>query len=134
MNKGQTTIQKNPSTSHKLILIADADAQYGRALAQAIREETSYYAMNVQDGFEMLKFFEGVKPNLILLDYQFSEREWMRISHQFHRTSLLKEIPIFRMYGHTYFSLHHDEKSLQERAEKLYKLETIFDTLQEMLA
>lgn len=134
MNRSQDTFGKENHTSHKLILIADADTHYGKALAQAVREETPYYALALENGVQVLDLIQSLKPNLVLLNAQLPDMESSEVSNRLHDIKQFKDVPVFFLHAHTYFSSHNEKYSQLKRTEKFPRLETIFDMLQEILA
>jgi PleD family two-component response regulator len=126
-------LRKESDDSHKLILIVDADANYGAALREAIREETPYYALSARNGFQVLKSIGAVNIDLLLLDAQFPDMESVEVSDRLHNTRRREPIPPIFMYGHPSSSPHDDEKDGRKRAEQFPKLENLFYVLQELL-
>jgi PleD family two-component response regulator len=126
-------LHKESDNSRKLILIVDADTNYGTALAQAIREETPYHALYARNEFQMLRIVGTVKTDLILLDAPSPDMESAEVSNRFHRIRKLEHIPAIFMHGHISSSPHDDEKEDGlKRAEKLPELENLFYVLQEL--
>jgi len=65
----QEASSQQQACTRKTILIVEDDAAIGMFLLEAISQETAYHPLLVPDAFEALKAMQGIKPNLILLDY-----------------------------------------------------------------
>ncbi len=77
----------------KTILLVEDDENIGEVFVQAITQETSYLVILVNDSKEALKTISGVKPNLLILDYQLPYMNGIELYDQIHTTRGMEDIP-----------------------------------------
>ncbi|WP_201369885.1 response regulator [Ktedonobacter robiniae] len=96
----QKDLEQYSSGDHnslQTILIVEDDVNIGEVLVQAISQETSYFAVFVQNGFEALKTVEGIKPSLFILDYHLPRMNGIELYDRLHAMPALVTIPAIMM-------------------------------------
>ncbi|HLZ63303.1 MAG TPA: response regulator [Ktedonosporobacter sp.] len=95
-DKEQVTSDERKA-SIKTILLVEDDANIGEVLVQAITQETPYLPVLAADGFEALNVVRGVRPNLLILDYQMPRMNGIELYDQLHAIKALEQVPAIMM-------------------------------------
>ncbi len=85
--------EKAEQPALKTILLVEDDVNIGEVFMQAISQETSYLAILVEDSMEALKTIRGIKPNLLILDYQLPHLNGIELYDKIHATNGLEHVP-----------------------------------------
>jgi CheY-like chemotaxis protein len=83
--------------SAKVILIVEDDEDIGTFLVEAISQETPYHPMWVMDGFAALKILHGLKPDLLILDYQLPEMNGIELYDKIRTIPGYENVPALLM-------------------------------------
>jgi CheY-like chemotaxis protein len=91
--------QKTPDeqVALKTILIVEDDTNIGEVFVQAITQETPYLPILVADGAAALETVKGVRPNLLILDYQLPRMNGIELYDHLHAIKELERIPAIMM-------------------------------------
>lgn len=120
-----------PHSGVKTILLVEDDANIGEVLMQAIAQETPFLAMLVSDGYEALKAAEGIKPNLLILDYQLPRMNGIELYDQLILKQELADIPTIMISARLPY------KELQKRRivgmNKPIDLDEFLQTIEELI-
>ena len=81
----------------KVILIVEDDEDVGTFLAAAIQQETPYHPILVSDGFTALKTVHGMKPDLLIIDYQLPHMNGIEVYDQLRAKQELADVPALLM-------------------------------------
>jgi len=92
----ETPVEEMHETA-KVILIVEDDADIGTFLVQAISQETPYHAIWVMDGFTALKIIHGLKPDLLILDYQLPHMNGIELYDQIRAIHGFESVPALLM-------------------------------------
>ena len=128
--------EPSPEVNHetaKVILIVEDDADIGYFLVQAISQETPYHAVWVTDGFAALKMVHGLKPNLLILDYQLPHMNGIEVYDQLRTMKELADIPVILMTASTGMPRHHIEKRKLVGIGKPLELSAFLETVETLL-
>jgi CheY-like chemotaxis protein len=85
----------------KIILIVEDDEDIGYFLVQALLQETPYHPIYVTDGYAALKIIHGLKPDLLILDYQLPHMNGIEVYDQLRAIQGLEDIPAILMTAGT---------------------------------
>src|SRR6266542_742299 len=94
-NEEQNSVETQQNL--KIILLVEDDSNIGEVLVQAITQETSYLATLVPEGFEPLKMVDGIKPSLLILDYQLPPMNGIELYDKLHAIETLAIVPAIMM-------------------------------------
>ena len=90
----QEASSQQQACTRKTILIVEDDAAIGMFLLEAISQETAYHPLLVPDAFEALKAMQGIKPNLILLDYYLPKMNGIEFYDQLQSSQEKVNVPV----------------------------------------
>ena len=134
MTRDQEPSSQQQAFTRKTILIVEDDTAIGTFLLEAIAQETPYYPLLVPDAFEALKAMQGIKPNLILLDYYLPKMNGIELYDQLQAIPGCTNIPVILLTTNL-------DKRLEEIAErnllglsKPVDLDDLLDTIEKALA
>ena len=94
MTRDQESSSQQQASTRKTILIVEDDSAIGTFLLEAIAQETPYYPLLVPDAFEALKAMQGIKPNLILLDYYLPKMNGIELYDQLQANPECANVPV----------------------------------------
>jgi CheY-like chemotaxis protein len=130
---------KNPplediSSPSKSILIIVRDAKVGLFLAEAIKKETMHHAILAVDEHQALEVIQEMKPDLFILDCEFSNIESFELYDHLHTAEGFESVPAILSNISTPFSRRSLKKRYNKGKEKPPELEDLLHAIQEMLA
>ncbi len=125
--------QQQPPTK-KIILIVEDDAAIGTFLLEAISEETPYHPLLARDAFEALKAIQGIKPNLILLDYYLPKMNGIELYDQLQSTQGSANIPVILLTTNLDKRLEEIEQRNMLGLNKPVDLDNLLNTIEKALA
>ncbi|EFH87498.1 response regulator [Ktedonobacter racemifer] len=85
------------SAEDKTILIVEDDDYIGSMLVEALRQETPYRPLLVNDGMQALTLVKQVKPCLIITDYRLPLMNGIELYDRLHTLNELAETPTIMM-------------------------------------
>src|SRR5258708_30443540 len=125
----QTNVD-NQST--KTVLIVEDDPDIGPILQQAFKDETSYQAFLVSDGFAALKIITTISPHLFLIDHHLPGMDGLKLTEHLHATKDFEQVPIIMM------SANLPQKEIKKRQlksiAKPFDLNVLLQMVREILA
>ena len=134
MTCDQKPSSQQQTSTRKTILVVEDDSAIGTFLLEAIAQETPYYPLLVPDAFEALKAIQGIRPNLILLDYYLPRMNGIELYDRLQATPECANIPVILLTTNL-------DKRLEEIAErnliglsKPVDLDDLVDTIVKALA
>jgi CheY-like chemotaxis protein len=134
MTRDQKPSFQQQTSTRKTILVVEDDSAIGTFLLEAIAQETPYYPLLVPDAFEALKAIQGIRPNLILLDYYLPRMNGIELYDRLQATPECANIPVILLTTNL-------DKRLEEIAErnliglsKPVDLDDLVDTIVKALA
>jgi CheY-like chemotaxis protein len=134
MTRDQKPSSQQQTSTRKTILVVEDDSAIGTFLLEAIAQETPYYPLLVPDAFEALKAMQGIRPNLILLDYYLPKMNGIELYDQLQATPECANIPVILLTTNL-------DKRLEEIVErnllglsKPVDLDDLLDTIEKALA
>jgi CheY-like chemotaxis protein len=134
MTRDQKPSFQQQTSTRKTILVVEDDSAIGTFLLEAIAQETPYYPLLVPDAFEALKAIQGIRPNLILLDYYLPRMNGIELYDRLQATPECANIPVILLTTNL-------DKRLEEIAErnllglsKPVDLDDLLDTIVNALA
>ena len=134
MTRDQKPSSQQQTSTRKTILVVEDDSAIGTFLLEAIAQETPYYPLLVPDAFEALKAMQGIRPNLILLDYYLPRMNGIELYDRLQATPECANIPVILLTTNL-------DKRLEEIAErnllglsKPVDLDDLLDTIVKALA
>lgn len=134
MTRDQKPSSQQQTSTRKTILVVEDDSAIGTFLLEAIEQETPYYPLLVPDAFEALKAIQGIRPNLILLDYYLPRMNGIELYDRLQATPECANIPVILLTTNL-------DKRLEEIAErnllglsKPVDLDDLLDTIVKALA
>jgi CheY-like chemotaxis protein len=134
MTRDQKPSSQQQTSTRKTILVVEDDSAIGTFLLEAIAQETPYYPLLVPDAFEALKAIQGIRPNLILLDYYLPRMNGIELYDRLQATPECANIPVILLTTNL-------DKRLEEIAErnllglsKPVDLDDLLDTIVNALA
>ena len=134
MTRDQKPSSQQQTSTRKTILVVEDDSAIGTFLLEAIAQETPYYPLLVPDAFEALKAMQGIRPNLILLDYYLPKMNGIELYDRLQAIPDCANIPVILLTTNL-------DKRLEEIAErnllglsKPVDLDDLLNTIEKALA
>lgn len=97
MAHAKEQLEAGEHSNVKTILLVEDDVNIGEVLVQAIAQETPYMVLLVSDGFEALNMARGIKPHLMILDYQLPRMNGIELYDHLHTMPALADVPAIMM-------------------------------------
>jgi CheY-like chemotaxis protein len=130
----QEASSQQQACTRKTILIVEDDAAIGMFLLEAISQETAYHPLLVADAFEALKAMQGIKPNLILLDYYLPKMNGIEFYDQIQSTQEGFNVPVILLTT----NLDKRQEEIEQRnllgLNKPVDLDDLLNTIEKALA
>ncbi|GHO62825.1 hypothetical protein KSC_017170 [Ktedonobacter sp. SOSP1-52] len=104
----------------KTVLIVEDDADIADILVHALKDETPYQVIHVQDGFAALKVVRTIIPDLILLDYLLPNMDGLECVELLRAITPIEQAPIILMSANL-------PRRAKERKDLLFLLEKPFE-------
>jgi CheY-like chemotaxis protein len=117
----------------KVILIVEDDEAIGEVLVEAISLETPYHAVRVAEGFAALKLIHGLKPNLMILDYQLPLMSGLELYDQLRTMHGFEDVPVLFMTANIGMPKRQLEKRKLVVLIKPLELDTLLKTIENLL-
>ena len=117
----------------KVILIVEDDDDIGTFLEQALLQETPYHPVRVSDGFAALKVIHGLKPDLIILDYQLPHMNGIELYDHIRTVNEFTDLPVILMTASAGMPWHTLEKRNIVGLGKPLELSTFLETVEKLL-
>lgn len=127
------TPSKGKYQNAKVILIVEDDDDIGTFLEQALLQETPYHPVRVRDGFAALKVIHGLKPDLIILDYQLPHMNGIELYDQLRTVNEFTALPVILMTASTGMPWHMLEKRNIVGLGKPLELSTFLEIVEKLL-
>lgn len=121
--------EKPPGT--QMILVVEDDLALGEVLKDLIQEETPYKVFHVSSGEQALQLVKGLKPNLLLLDYQLPGMNGLELYDTLHAMKDFAEIST--LFMSTDPPIHELEKRHIRFIKKPFELEGILSAIKTFL-
>jgi PleD family two-component response regulator len=118
---------------HKMILMLVKDAKIGSFLLRVINRERKYHAFLVSHEHQVLQVVQEVKPDLFVLDCDFSRGKRLDLYDRLHVTKGLENIPAILCDFSTRFSSRQRKRQELQDYDEPSALESFFYTIQEVL-
>src|SRR5438067_209242 len=119
------------SVTRKTVLVVEDDTGIGSFLAQAIRQETSYHALLVTDGFQALQVINEIRPHLFILDYLLPRMNGIELYDRLHTMQGLEDIPAIMI------SARLPKQEIEKRSligmNKPFELGELLDTIDHLM-
>lgn len=116
----------------KTVLVVEDDADIGSFIVQVISQETAHHALLVADGFQALKALHGLKPNLLIIDYQLPNLNGIELYDRISRIKGMEAIPTIMM------SARLPTQEIMKRKivgmKKPFELQDLLNTIEKLLA
>ena len=129
----QEASSQQQAYTRKTILIVEDDAAIGMFLLEAISQETAYHPLLVPDAFEALKAMQGIKPNLILLDYYLPKMNGIEFYDQIQSSQEGVNVPVILLTT----NLDKRQEEIEERhlvgLSKPVDLDDLLNTIEKAL-
>ena len=130
----QEASSQQQACTRKTILIIEDDAAIGMFLLEAISQETAYHPLLVPDAFEALKAMQGIKPNLILLDYYLPKMNGIEFYDQIQSSQEGVNVPVILLTT----NLDKRQEEIEQRnllgLNKPVDLDDLLNTIEKALA
>ncbi len=130
----QEASSQQQAWTRKTILIVEDDAAIGMFLLEAISQETAYHPLLVPDAFEALKAMQGIKPNLILLDYYLPKMNGIEFYDQIQSSQEGVDVPVILLTT----NLDKRQEEIEQRnllgLNKPVDLDDLLNTIEKALA
>ncbi len=130
----QEASSQQQACTRKTILIVEDDAAIGMFLLEAISQETAYHPLLVPDAFEALKAMQGIKPNLILLDYYLPKMNGIEFYDQIQSSQEGVDVPVILLTT----NLDKRQEEIEQRnllgLNKPVDLDDLLNTIEKALA
>ena len=120
MEKTDILAPEEESFPVKTVLIVEDDADIADILAHAVKDETPYQVILVQDGFAALKVVRTIIPDLILLDYLLPNMDGLECVELLRAITPIEQTPIILMSANM-------PQRAKERKDLLFLLEKPFE-------
>ena len=134
MTHDQKPSSQQQTSTRKTILVVEDDSAIGTFLLEAIAQETPYYPLLVTDAFEALKAMQGIRPNLILLDYYLPRMNGIELYDQLQATPECANIPVILLTTNLDKRQEEIEKRNLLGLSKPVDLDDLLDTIEKALA
>ena len=134
MTHDQKPSSQQQTSTRKTILVVEDDSAIGTFLLEAIAQETPYYPLLVPDAFEALKAVQGIKPNLILLDYYLPRMNGIELYDQLQATPECANIPVILLTTNLDKRQEEIEKRNLLGLSKPVDLDDLLDTIEKALS
>ena len=134
MTHDQKPSSQQQTSTRKTILVVEDDSAIGTFLLEAITQETPYYPLLVPDAFEALKAVQGIKPNLILLDYYLPRMNGIELYDQLQATPECANIPVILLTTNLDKRQEEIEKRNLLGLSKPVDLDDLLDTIEKALS
>jgi CheY-like chemotaxis protein len=134
MTRDHEPSSQQQTSTRKTILIVEDDTAIGTFLMDAIAQETPYYPLLVPDAFEALKAMQGIKPNLILLDYYLPRMNGIELYDRLQASPECANVPVILLTT----NLDKRVEEIEERnivgLSKPVDLDDLLNTIEKALA
>ena len=124
-------LSENPP-EHQKILVVEDDFALGEVLKDLIQDETPYKVFFVSSGEQALQLAKGLKPDLLLLDYQLPGMNGLELYDILHTKKDFAEIPVLFM------SANPPVRELEKRhisfIKKPFELDEVLSSLKILLS
>lgn len=88
------TNSQMPADSPKYILIVEDDAEIGRFLTEAIKQETPHRAALAVDGTQALELLRQTRPDLFICDYRLPDIDGFTLYEVVRAMENFDEVPV----------------------------------------
>ena len=129
----QEASSQQQACTRKTILIVEDDAAIGMFLLEAISQETAYHPLLVPDAFEALKAMQGIKPNLILLDYYLPKMNGIELYDQLQASPECANVPVILLTTNLDKRLEEIEERNLVGLSKPVDLDDLLNTIEKAL-
>jgi len=133
MIRDQEPSSQQQTSTRKTILIVEDDSAIGTFLLEAIAQETPYYPLLVPDAFEALKAMQGIKPNLILLDYYLPKMNGIELYDQLQASPECANVPVILLTTNLDKRLEEIEERNMVGLSKPVDLDDLLNTIEKAL-
>jgi len=133
MTRDQEPSSQQQAFTRKTILIVEDDTAIGTFLLEAIAQETPYYPLLVPDAFEALKAMQGIKPNLILLDYYLPKMNGIELYDQLQANPECANVPVILLTTNLDKRLEEIEERNLVGLSKPVDLDDLLNTIEKAL-
>ena len=133
MTRDQEPSSQHQASTRKTILIVEDDTAIGTFLLEAIAQETPYYPLLVPDAFEALKAMQGIKPNLILLDYYLPKMNGIELYDQLQASPECANVPVILLTTNLDKRLEEIEERNLVGLSKPVDLDDLLNTIEKAL-
>jgi CheY-like chemotaxis protein len=130
MDKFLSTIEH---TAMKLVLVVEADSEFGQLLVQAIKEETPYLAFHVTNAVQALKVARQIIPDLLLLDDRLPCMNGFELYELLHGLASLEYVPAILINGSTGLLLRDNEQRKILGLQKSPELDRLLHLIRELI-
>ena len=134
MTRDQKPSSQQQTSTRKTILVVEDDSAIGTFLLEAIAQEKPYYPLLVTDAFEALKAMQGIRPNLILLDYYLPRMNGIELYDQLQATPECANIPVILLTTNLDKRQEEIEKRNLLGLSKPVDLDDLLNTIEKALA
>jgi CheY-like chemotaxis protein len=133
MNETAQTGEESKHQDLKTILIVEDDEDLGMFLAAAIGQETPYRPLVATDGFQALQIIQGIRPDLLLLDYHLPRMSGLEFYDQVHANPIYAHVPAILMTAATNIPHQEVKKRNILSVGKPFELDNLIDILMKFL-
>ena len=133
MIRDQEPSSQQQTSTRKTILIVEDDSAIGTFLLEAIAQETPYYPLLVPDAFEAIKAMQGIKPNLILLDYYLPKMNGIELYDQLQASPECANVPVILLTTNLDKRLEEIEERNLVGLSKPVDLDDLLNTIEKAL-
>ena len=133
MTRDQEASSQQQACTRKTILIIEDDTAIGMFLLEAISQETPYHPLLVSDAFEALKAMQGIKPNLILLDYYLPKMNGIELYDQLQASPECANVPVILLTTNLDKRLEEIEERNLVGLSKPVDLDDLLNTIEKAL-
>ena len=134
LEESQPPLPAEQRTIAKTILVVEDDEDTRKFIALLISTATAYHYSLVSDASQAIRFVQGVKPDLFILDYRLPGMNGLELYDLLHATPGLEAIPALLMTAVKLETLRPEIAKRQIVAfEKPFDLDAFLLTFQRLL-